>query len=1619
MAKGRQENQAGETEVRPPARWWRVLRALILLPFQIPLFILGLLGHLLLFICTVMLCAYLGATTYIDSSVVSRLLTEALPGSFHIRHVQVNPLSGDVHAVEVAIRHPDGTLLIQVEQLTAQFNVQRLALWGLSAAMGFRRDIPIHLPSAEIENFRVLLDFRDHHLTLVDAFDDGRPSTDDSPKAQPHVLLETVITRNGNVTLLFDGWSMDVALDQAETLLEVRDAAPFIQSRDVIVPGFRLTGKLLPENLRFLGNLRSRVHVPLFRLNQTFFEALNASVMHPDLDVQADFQLYYQDPVLPVNARGTFRVHNGQRLTEVSMGQVTGTAMGSVTMSGSLEQPKLDLSVRSPQVLVAEILEISGLEARAVVLLDHGVRLSVPRAEAILLGSSVRVTDAQLDIHDESAPRIEFSACVDDLRPDVLARWMDLDPDEMPLAEDAWLNLCVHDVRLSPGSGFPSLAGTAWFFVSPGYAFRDFGLNYVEGVGDLVWTPEEGLRVDRLALDADAVSTHGWGSIRIHPALHLDVQLAAHVPELSQAPILAELGLAGALDIASARVLGSLDSPALHIDLEATAVTLLGFPLDTLELGISVSRESVEISPLCVRLGDQMGCLALQSDLRLFDQPLDLNSPVRVTVTQPVRGDLSLIPLPGSPVSGSLHIEEGSLSAVVSGELPALVASLAGSLSFVVRNLGFEGISLDRISGQLSKRPTTPEFPVGSIDGELELSHLVFPGGSVRLMRIVGELERFAGMHAGNLLPSLAASATLALKNVSVAGIDVASMDMNLASMAQPDSLHGSGTVRVSRGVLFEWTALLDWTTWMADLAVQFKDLRVAGLPLAPMEPLGRYTGQATATGQVRLTRIPLRFALAGSFRELLRAMKGQAQISVSGLANLPESIRSAQASAKWANGTLELTRVETSLGNGTRLRLQGRFNPFTGEADVNLSISPTKLSSLELLSRTDLPADAVVSADIHARGKLDRLAILAEIRIEDLELSGHALGGTRLIVSGTVGETLTIRSEEFLPGLELQHAQLVFRNGVPAWLNLDVAFSELTARQFVADFPEFLDASIASGTASIHLDLRPDRPPVLISVAIPERAVSVCSRRPEFSHCMTNPAPVSVVWSDSQIAVGGLVLEGGQQKIGASGSLHFRDGWNLQVDMAVALDAIPQLADAFAAYSGTIRPGPGGILVHGPLDSPSIRGSILLDELALFPRGFNSEFAIARGIVEVRGNLVRGNLLAVFREDAPISGTMDDGSFRIHGWARVADWTPDSGALFLEGRDLFYQSPGEFKVLTSPRIELTFSDMADPKHASSSISGDVQITEGEFTRNFDRLIGSFSTAFSRSQSRYSRPITEVLPFLRQTHLNLQVRGGNFAVSSKFPFGSTELTVDLDLRIAGTLENLQIRDRMRVVPGGLITYKVVKRVFEVVQGNIDFSGNPSQPYLDVKARTEILYRPPEDYASSWSLEEKEWGRPVSIFIHITGVYPAITFELTSDSPEFDPADLQTLLLLGVTRRDLEGRSPSGSSDISINILTDDVAGMVSDLILAPFVDAVSLGFTREGGIRAEAETRIGRALNLQTRVRQEGTRSEYSAGFQFKITDRLMLEGKMKMVQDDAEQLKNFEGKFRYIIPLD
>ena len=58
-------------------------------------------------------------------------------------------------------------------------------------------------------------------------------------------------------------------------------------------------------------------------------------------------------------------------------------------------------------------------------------------------------------------------------------------------------------------------------------------------------------------------------------------------------------------------------------------------------------------------------------------------------------------------------------------------------------------------------------------------------------------------------------------------------------------------------------------------------------------------------------------------------------------------------------------------------------------------------------------------------------------------------------------------------------------------------------------------------------------------------------------------------------------------------------------------------------------------------------------------------------------------------------------------------------------------------------------------------------------------------------------------------------------------------------------------------------------------------------------------------------------------------------------------------------------------------------------------------------------------MHLTTKVGQEADLQEYTAGFRFMLTDRLFLEGRMKMKQDSGKSDQNYEGRFLYRIPLE
>jgi len=494
------------------------------------------------------------------------------------------------------------------------------------------------------------------------------------------------------------------------------------------------------------------------------------------------------------------------------------------------------------------------------------------------------------------------------------------------------------------------------------------------------------------------------------------------------------------------------------------------------------------------------------------------------------------------------------------------------------------------------------------------------------------------------------------------------------------------------------------------------------------------------------------------------------------------------------------------------------------------------------------------------------------------------------------------------------------------------------------------------------------------------------------------------------------------------SGGADLERGWDLRVGGVLPTERLTFLSAWLARLEGDVTLGardacsePAAALrLAGPLEAPSLSGDLSVDDVSILARGYPHDLVLRSGVLQVAGRLDTGAVAIRIPEAHGLEGQHDEGRFALWGEIDLTAWRPARVELDARGSALSFNVPRQFRLTVSPTLHLSLVHPLDPDRAEGLLKGRVDVTEGRYYRNFDRLLGSFATAFSRSQERYSRPITETVPFLRTVRLELDARSTDFTVASRFPFGETDMEVDVDLKVRGTLDDLELYDRLTLVPGGSITYKVVKREFEVQSGYADFTGRPGRPVVDVKAVTTINRRT-QDSSAAMSQTEQIWGRDVNITVHVYGTYPDLRFDLSSDSGEYDQADLQTLLLLGMTRRDLESRiAGEGGGGATINLLTDDVARAVSGLLLSPFVDAVSLGFTQEGGIQAETLTKVGRAIHLTTRVAQDADVSEYTAGFRFMLSDRLFLEGRMKMQQDDLKGTnQNYEGRLLYRIPLE
>lgn len=440
-------------------------------------------------------------------------------------------------------------------------------------------------------------------------------------------------------------------------------------------------------------------------------------------------------------------------------------------------------------------------------------------------------------------------------------------------------------------------------------------------------------------------------------------------------------------------------------------------------------------------------------------------------------------------------------------------------------------------------------------------------------------------------------------------------------------------------------------------------------------------------------------------------------------------------------------------------------------------------------------------------------------------------------------------------------------------------------------------------------------------------------------------------------------------------------------------------------------RAGNNIALVRGELARPTFDGTFTTNALTFVPRNLGRQVTFDDGAhLKLRPtNRIGRQLVRVDKGKRALKGEIDDGRFNIFGDLYLQDLTIDDANLTVSGSEIYWASAGEYSLAFNPDVTLNIDDFGDDANRRIDMRGDVLVTEGKYFKSFDSFARAFGAVAGGEGEGYERPLTERVPWLKSLRMNLDVRSNNLAVQSAFPTGKLDLEARLDINVAGTLDTVQVRRRVDILPDGTISYNLFQRDFEVRNGYLEFDGDEG-PRIELRAEAEVEY-----------LQARGAGRPdeerqVTVIVLISGRLPDdLNIELSSQPGGFTQADLERLIVTGKPLQDQ-------TSAFEDNLFSFDLGSFVNRLLKAPFVDAVRLGLTQEGFVDTQIVTKFGRDVSLRTRAVQEaGDSTRLSARFEFRLTDNVVLEGRAirSTGNDFVNNNDRYEARIKYRIPLD
>ncbi|AQV02010.1 translocation/assembly module TamB domain-containing protein [Desulfococcus multivorans] len=969
---------------------------------------------------------------------------------------------------------------------------------------------------------------------------------------------------------------------------------------------------------------------------------------------------------------------------------------------------------------------------------------------------------------------------------------------------------------------------------------------------------------------------------------------------------------------------GPLSDPDATVKLDYGGGLLGGFPVDRIDLHLSLADRHLHIAPLSII--SRLGTLSVQGDADLAAAfPRGFLSADRALFAVGLKGDLAL--------------QAPDLAALLS---PAGIEGVAGGLS---ANLSMGG-SPDRPTATLAvsgKRLVAPGAVLGDVlleadldqSGTVAISTLTLKnrGSRATVRGSITLLENRPG-DVPKVRPGLPVDLALALENVAPGDfLEIGDIKGRFAGTVKADGPARSPDLRAD--ISGEGLAVGSNRIGDVDARITMTEGRVGLSPVAVVNGESRLTLTGTVgvmtpgtgafsddpTLDIRLSGDPVRledfvhgmtgtFSLAGEIGGSVARPRGTITVDGGRLELGDQPLDGVTMNARMDGGTIRLDRFRVAVTPEEFLDGQGIIDLDRSTYEMRVTSTGISLGSIPAAGGPDRLA-GTVSLDLFGKGSFADPRAEGRVAMTDIRINRKPMADFRIQLA-LADRTARIWGR---PGFDLNGRYHLDRKTFSAVLGFDrtdlapyfriAGLDDLTGRIDGTLTAE--GKSDAWETIRVAADLRDLS---LVSGGRPLLAGRRIEARFEEGR-YTLPATEIRLLEDGRITLKGAGDLAGRLALSADGR--------------IPLAVIRPFLDAESDPQGVILLAAE---MSGTLEKPELQGRLTLDRLGMNLPGLDQRLHDVTGrVVLSSGALSLEN----------VTGRIDDGSFGLDGRVDLEAFAPVRVDLQASARRLPIEIPDTLSLLLDSRLNLS----GTPE--KSMLSGEIVLLEGRYTRDVElNLLQGMTT---KTRETAPEPDAGETPFLSDMALDIVVkRREPFVVENNV----ADMRLSPDLRVLGTAQRPVISGRA-AVDEGVVTYQ--KRAFEIRRGVVDFL-NPyrTEPTIDIEGEVEV----------------RDW----IVTLKIGGTPDNLRFELTSNPAE-EHGDIISLLVFGKTLKEM--RRDDGGSGFSARgmlgeILSDTLSSGVRDATGLDIVE-VELSEAGNGGDAEDIRVTLGKELSRRITVK--------------------------------------------------